>query len=100
MIKFRGLKLTGYFFIYYTDYHITETSPITFTNDLLLSSDHVCISLLLLLGLSTAFEIIDHNMLLNSLGHFVGISRIAFAWFKSYLYDRHQFVAVNEEVSY
>ncbi len=42
----------------------------------------------------------DHNILLNRLENFVGISGSALAWFKSYLSDRHQFVAVNEEVSY
>ncbi len=31
---------------------------------------------------------------------FVGIRGSALAWVKSYLSDRHQFVAVNEEVSY
>ncbi len=70
------------------------------TNDLLLSSDRGCISLLVLLDLSTAFDTIGHNILLNRLENFVGISGSALAWFKSYLSDRHQFVAVNEEVSY
>ncbi len=46
------------------------------------------------------FDTIDHNILLNKLENFVGISGSAVAWFKSYLYDRHQFVAVNKEVSY
>ncbi len=67
---------------------------------LLLSSDRGCIPLLVLLDLSTAFDTIDHNILLNRLENFVGISGSALAWFKSYLSDRHQFVAVNEEVSY
>ncbi len=70
------------------------------TNDLLLSSDRGCISLLVLLDLSAAFDTIDHNILLNRLENFVGISGSALAWFKSYLSDCHQFVAVNEEVSY
>ncbi len=70
------------------------------TNDLLLSSDRGCISLLVFLHLSAAFDTIGHNILLNRLENFVGISGSALAWFKSYLSDRHQFVAVNEEVSY
>ncbi len=54
----------------------------------------------MLLDLSTAFDTIDHNILLNRLENFFGISGSALAWFKSYLSDRHQFEAVNEEVSY
>ncbi len=70
------------------------------TNDLLLSSDRGCISLLVPLDLSAAFDTIDHNIILNRLENFVGSSGSALAWFKSYLSDRHQFVAVNEEVFY
>ncbi len=54
----------------------------------------------MLLDLSAAFDTIDHNILLNRLENFVGISGSALAWFKSYLSDRQQFVAVNEKVSY
>ncbi len=82
--------------------HSTETALIRVTHDLLLSSDRVCISLLGLLDLSTAVDTIDHNIVFNRLEYwiFVGINGSALAWFKSYLSDRHQFVAVNEEVSY
>ncbi len=80
--------------------HSTETALIRVTNDLLLSSDRGCISLLVLLDLSAAFDSFDHNILLNRLENSVGISGSALAWFNSYLSDRHQFVAVNEEVSY
>ncbi len=46
------------------------------------------------------FDTINHNILLNILENFVGISGSELTWFKSYLSDRHQFIAVNEEVSY
>ncbi len=83
-------------------YHSTETALVRVTNDLLLSFDCGYISLLVLLSISAtgaAFNTIDHNILLNRLENYVGISGIALVWFKSYLSDRHQFVAVNE-VSY
>ncbi len=84
----------------FRSYHSAETALIRVTNDLLLLSDRGCISLLVLLDLSDAFSTIDHNILLNRLENIVGISGSALAGFKSYLSDRHQFVAVNEEVSY
>ncbi len=55
--------------------HSTETALIRVTNDLLLSSDHCCISLLVLLDICAELDTIDHNILLNrKLENFVGIS--------------------------
>ncbi len=65
--------------------HSTETALIRVTNDLLLSSDRGCISLLVLLDLSAAFDTIDHNILLNRLENFVGISGSALASNRTYL---------------
>ncbi len=64
--------------------HSIETALIGVTNDLLLSSDRGCISLLVLLHLSAAFDTINHNILLNRLENSVGNSGSALAWFKSY----------------
>ncbi len=60
--------------------------------------DYGCVYQLVLLDLSTAFDTIDHKILLNRLGNYFCIHGIVLSWFKSFLSDRHQFVALNEEV--
>ena len=60
-------------------------------NDVLCAADRGDLILLVLLDLSAAFDIIDHEILRNE----VGITGTALHWFSSYLADRTQRVIVN-----
>ena len=65
------------------------------TNCLLGSGDEGWLSILTLLNLSAAFDMLDHCILLAHLHGMFGISGKAFEWFASYLSDRFQSVSVN-----
>ncbi len=80
-------------------HHSTETALVKITNDLLLASDQGCISLLVLLDLSAAFDTIDHDILIDRLQNYTGIQGQALRWFRSYLSDRYHFVYLNGESS-
>uniref|UniRef100_A0A8C2IAD8 Reverse transcriptase domain-containing protein n=2 Tax=Cyprinus carpio TaxID=7962 RepID=A0A8C2IAD8_CYPCA len=81
-------------------HHSTETALVKITNDLLLASDQGCISLLVLLDLSAAFDTIDHDILIDRLQNYTGIQGQALRWFRSYLSDRYHFVYLNGESSH
>ena len=53
----------------------------------------------LLLDLSTAFDTIDHNILLNRLSYLYGISGTCLSWFRSYLSNRRLSVAIANLIS-
>ncbi len=80
--------------------HSTETALFCkITNDLLLASDQGCISFFVLLDLSSAFDTIDHEILIDRLQNYTGIQGKALRWFRSYLSDRYHFVYLNGEAS-
>ena len=75
--------------------HSTETALVKVINDLRVSADNKNVSVLLLLDLTAAFDIIDHTILLQRLEHWVGLSGTALSWFSSYLSDRSYFVSLD-----
>lgn len=79
--------------------HSTETALTRVVNDLLITADSGSASLLLLLDLSSAFDSVDHCILLHRLKHCVGVHGLALSWFQSYLSNRTQCVSYNNSLS-
>ena len=83
----------------YRQSHSTETALLRILNDLLLENDNNKNSILALLDLSSAFDTIDHNILLKRLTYSYGIKGNALLWLKSFLVDRSQVVIANGKTS-
>ncbi len=64
-------------------HHSTETA-LKIINDIHFNSDSGKISVLVLLDLSAAFDTVDHNILLERLENWVGLSGMALKWLRSY----------------
>ena len=75
--------------------HSTNTVLLRAVNNILSALDNDNISFLLLLGLSTAFDTIDHQILLSCLCSLFGIQSTALKWFESYFSDRCPFTSLN-----
>ncbi|KAI2645280.1 RNA-directed DNA polymerase from mobile element jockey [Labeo rohita] len=80
-------------------HHSTETALVKIINDIRLNSDSGKISVLVLLDLSAAFDTVDHNILLERLENWVGLSGMALSWFRSYLEGRGYYVSIGEHKS-
>ena len=79
--------------------HSTGTALTKIINDLRMSADEKKVSVLVLLDLTTAFDTIDHEILLNRLESWIGLSRATLSWFNTYLTDRNYFVNLGDCVS-
>ena len=74
------------------------TALVDITDTLLLTMDRCDINGLLMLDLSKAFDLINHNLLLKRL-EIYGLSESTLGWFNSYLSMRKEAVAVNGTTS-
>ena len=61
--------------------------------------DNQRVTLLVLLDLSSAFDTVDHEVLLRRLQKTFGIADTALQWFRSYLAGRSQSVLLNGSFS-
>ena len=79
--------------------HSTETALLKVVNDLFLSLNKGNISLLALLDFSSAFDTIDHTILVHRLHTDFGFTDTVLQWFSSYLTDRTHYVSLCNHCS-
>jgi len=78
----------------------TETAFAKIFNDLLLAADQGQVSALCLLDLTSAFDCVDHTLLLTRLQRSFGVQGGCLAWFTSYLSGRSYCVVINGVASH
>ena len=83
----------------YRKYHSTETALLRVTNDIMMNMNRQHVTLLVMLDLSSAFDTVYHDILLDRLNNEFGIKGRVLEWFTSYLCKRSQFISVNGDRS-
>jgi hypothetical protein len=83
----------------YRPHYSVETALLRTQNDLLQALDSGKEAILVLLDFSSAFDLIDHDLLCHRLQTRYGISGSVLAWIKSYLAGRTQSIAVKNVLS-
>ena len=79
--------------------HSTETALLKVVNDLFLSLSKGNISVIALLDFSSAFDTIDHPILVHRLHADFGFTDAVLQWFSSYLTDRTHYVSLSNHCS-
>ena len=79
--------------------HSTETALLKVVNDLFLSLNKGNISVLALLNFSSAFDTIDHTIIVHRLHTDFGFTDTVLQWFSSYLTDRTHYVSLCNHCS-
>ncbi len=80
-------------------HHSAETAHIKIINDIHFNSDSGKISVLVLLDHSAVFDNVNHNIRLQRLENWVGLSGMVHNWFRSYLEGRGYYVRIGEHKS-
>ena len=79
----------------YRKCHSIETALLRVTNDIMMNMNRQHVTLLVMLDLSSAFDTVDHGILLDRLNNEFGIKGRVLEWFTSYLCKRSQFISVT-----
>ena len=83
----------------YRQNHSTETTLPKVMNDIFLNMNNQCVTLLILLNLSAAFDTVNLDTMLHRLEYSFGIQGNALSWIASYLSGRTQRIMINESLS-
>ena len=76
--------------------HNTETALLKVKADILQAMDNQRVVCLILLDLSAAFDMVNHQLLLNRLKYRFGFGGVILDWIVSYLTERKQRVAIGD----
>ena len=76
-----------------------ESVILKITNDVLLSMDLQCVTPLIAIDLSTAFNTVNHSIMISVLERRFGITNNALKWFHEYLCYRSIVVEINGTIS-
>src|SRR6218665_1235054 len=77
-------------------HHSTETALLSLLSDIYTAMDKSHVTLLSLFDASSAFDMVDHVILLQPLETSFGLSGSPLNWFRSYLSDRSQMVVLGD----
>ena len=83
----------------YRPCHCIETALLKVVNDLFLSLGKGTISVLALLDFSSAFDTIDHTIIVHRLHTDFGFTDAVLQWFSSYLTDRTHYISLSNHCS-
>ena len=89
-----------YDFQVYRNNYSTKTALVKVQNDIAEVLDQKRVVVLVMLDLSSAFDIIDHGIMLTHLEHSFGVTAEALDWMRSYISGRTQCVSVGPATSF
>ena len=83
----------------YRKFHSCETAVKKIVNDCLWAVENQSLSAIVLIDLSAAFDMVDHDLLLGVLFNLFGVGGKALEWYDSYLRPRAFKVCVDDKYS-